>query len=168
MFLKYFLLVVFASIFLLIFDRLYIHNLIVSTFRIEIDSNMTMILVPNHILNNKNFITFPEFSWIIFLTILASSILSSILNLPERLFLIDKTKTKYYSQNKSRQTKSFKTYFFKQSLICLFLFLLINSNKGTHEPKNGFEILTITGKSDFFSMKVFNALQSVAKATIRK
>lgn len=86
MFLKSFRLVVFASIFLLIFDRLYIHNLIVSTFRIEIDSNMTMILVPNHMLNNKNFITFPEFSWIIFLTILPSSILFSILNLPERLF----------------------------------------------------------------------------------
>ena len=52
--------------------------------------------------------------------------------------------------------------------MCIFLFLLINSNKGIIEPDGGFDILRSPDASDFLSVKILDALQSVEKAMIQK
>ena len=88
-----------------------IYTNIGSTFRVEIDMNRTVTLIPNQVLNNENFCTFLEISWIIFLFALALSILFLIVDLPEQLFFIDKTKTKYYSQTNSVKKSLLKSSF---------------------------------------------------------
>ena len=82
--------------------------------------------------------------------ILASSILILILDLIEQFI------GKIYKN-------SLKIYFFKHSLICLFLILLINSNKRINYYKNGLDISRGTDTSDFMSLKVFNGLHSCEK-----
>ena len=86
--------------------------------------------------------------------ILASSILILILDLIEQFI------GEIY---KSSQKKCLKIYFFKHSLICLFLILLINSNKRINYYKNGLDISRGTDTSDFMSLKVFNGLHSCEK-----
>lgn len=114
-FLKSFLLAIFTSTFLLSVYRflncMYILILLPFIFTIEIDRSRTIILIPDQILNNENFCTFLEISWIIFLFALALSILFLIVDLPEQLFFIDKTKTKYYSQTNSVKKSLLKSSF---------------------------------------------------------
>ena len=62
-------------------------------------------------LNNEKFCTFLEFSWMIIIIALASSILFLIMDLPERVFLSDKTKIKS-SQAKHIPPKRFSIKLF--------------------------------------------------------
>lgn len=78
--------------------------------------------------------------------------------------MIDKIRKKIYKQTIFCPRKYLKIYFFKQSLICLFLILLINLNKRINEHKKGFDVLRSADTSDLPSLKVFNVLQSVEKA----
>ena len=64
--------------------------------------------------------------------------------------------------------KCLKIYFFKRSLVYLFLILLINSNKRINEHKNGFGILRGVDTSDFLLLTVFNELQLVEKTMIQR
>ena len=91
----------FVPFFLLRFNRSlkYVCISFVNNFRVGINRNSTMFLAFNQIFDNDNFCIFLEYSWIVAKIALTSSILILILNLPERLFLIDKTKRKVYKQN---------------------------------------------------------------------
>ena len=64
---------------------------IVSTFRTSVDRYRAIVFKSNQILNNENFCTFIEFSWIIIIIALASGIFFLIVDLPEQLRLSDKT-----------------------------------------------------------------------------
>ena len=61
---------------------------------------------------------------------------STLENILERLFLIDKTKMKVYKQNIFCQKSALKSIF-SNSGLCVFLIPLINSNKRINDYRNG-------------------------------
>lgn len=125
---------VFVTFFLLDFNRFskYVYISILSTFRMEVNRINTIKLTFNQFYSIENFDIFLEFSWIVVMIALASSFLILILDLPGRLFLIDRNKKKVFKQNMFCQKKCLHIC---RSHVCLFLILLINSNKKINKHK---------------------------------
>ena len=139
---------VFVTFFLLDFNRFskYVYISILSTFRMEVNRINTIKLTFNQFYSIENFDIFLEFSWIVVMIALASSFLILILDLPGRLFLIDRNKKKVFKQNMFCQKSAFISA--SRIYVCFWFYWLTQTRKLIN-IKNWFNILRSTYTSDF-------------------